>query len=123
MNEWKAAKKELMTCKKCMNETERNEILWSEVKGHEMQWDTGTHQRNNERTHENMKTSTHECMNEKNEMKLNEKKRNKTKWNEIKSNEIEWFEKNDWMNDWMNEWTNERNEMTGKCEMKNDMWK
>ena len=23
----------------------------------------------------------------------------------------------------MIEWTNERNEMTGKCEMKNDMWK
>ena len=74
-NEWKAAKKELMTCKKCMNETERNEILWSEVKGHEMQWDTGTHQRNNERTHESMKTSTHECMNE---------KRNEIKWKETK---------------------------------------
>ena len=34
---------------------------------------------------------------------------------------IEWTI--EWTNERMNEWTNERNEMTGKCEMKNDMWK
>ena len=71
MNEWKAAKKELMTCKKCMNETERNEILWSEVTWNAMKY-------RHTPTKERMKIWKHQHMN------AWMKRRNEIKWNETK---------------------------------------